>query len=171
MLNSRSLTHRFRIAASCAVAVVVAASANAQRLAFSTHDWRMGGPVPDAWADVKTPGNGRTYAVGTTLVSNTAPTSGPTFSGVGVEGPLFPFPYVMPAGAARQVAILQVSDPTGILWQRYFYGTTSGQQTNGLSTYARAISVFPAATEGNAINLVIGSRALFFMSHAFERSA
>ncbi|HEX5052861.1 MAG TPA: hypothetical protein VFZ65_13885, partial [Planctomycetota bacterium] len=44
---------------------------------------------------------------------------------------------------STQVAVLQVSDQNGQLWQRYFHGAGMGPGTT-FSTFARGISVFPA---------------------------
>lgn len=138
------------------VTSVLVTSAIAQRPAYSTHDSVLA-PVgvvpPDTWSDVKTPGNGRTYAVGTTLITSSVPAAAPTFSGTPVSGPPAPFPFVT---GARQVAVLQASDTTGILWQRYFYGFTAAQPGNGLSTHARAISVFPAFTDAETRIAICG---------------
>lgn len=138
---THSLTHSL---ISLAAVLVCAGVGRSQVLKNSTHDW-PNEPVatPDRWMDSKTPGDGRTYLVGTTIVTDTRPTSMPQFSNVTIASPA----SVQPVVAARQVAVLQVTDAQGaILHQAYFHGETSGQPGNGLSTYGRAISVFPAAT-------------------------
>lgn len=57
---------------------------------FSTHDWTDPSTVlPESCADVKTPGNGCTYMVGTIGVTNTVPsiTNPPMFSGTQIASP------------------------------------------------------------------------------------
>ncbi|MBX3463763.1 MAG: hypothetical protein KF830_11375 [Planctomycetes bacterium] len=49
----------------------------AQHLPYSTHDWENDTEDnwSEAWSDVKTPGDGRTYAVGTARAQHTACTA------------------------------------------------------------------------------------------------
>ncbi len=121
----------------------------------STHDWTQGGGTAgftEAWADVKTPGDGLVYAVGTITVKDTQ--NNPHFSGRPIEiagpstGPSAWPSFSMGAGVpARQVVVLQCSDATGtIQWQKYYYGRTNlfGFVTQG--TNARGISVWPEAS-------------------------
>jgi hypothetical protein len=119
----------------------------AQSLARSTHDW-PNGVTPcslDRWMDVKTPGDGRTYCIGTTIVPDTRASVFPHFSGAPVEGPL----NFTEVTSSRQIAILQVTDSSGvILWQKYFHGKTvgGGNLGGGRSTLGRAVAVAPGAT-------------------------
>lgn len=154
---THSLTHSLtwfdRLIAALAVVTTIclAASVRAQVPVYATHDW----PNPpddnmdDRWSDVKTPGDGRTYSVGSTTISMTSALQNQSrpYSG-SVAGCDTSVATI--AGGSRQVALLQVSGPGGIIWQRYFYGETllpfPPQPGNGLSTHARAISVYPSAT-------------------------
>ncbi|MBL8729701.1 MAG: hypothetical protein JNM25_14830, partial [Planctomycetes bacterium] len=129
-------------------------SVRAQRLTYSTHDWQLMVPGSNvwsaAWSDVKTPGDGRTYSLGTTWVDNTDENNFTvTFSGVGgtgsssrTQGP------GLANGAGAIAAILQVTDAQqNIVWQRFFHGDGGNAFPNVItSTHARGISVFPAAT-------------------------
>lgn len=149
-----------------------------QRLAFSTHDWVTPPPAatPDVWADVKTPGDGWAFSVGTTLVANTNPVNPPvsTFSqwqptiggtSGACGGPPFPFP---PVGSSRQVVVIQSARNNVVQAQKFFYGTTTGQpSSNGLSTVARGLAVAlapdPADTRiaicGETYDLVLPAEA------------
>jgi hypothetical protein len=118
---------------------------SAQQIKESTHDWTAttGVGLTEGWADVKTPGDGRTYSVGTVTVQTTGGL--PQFSGapISIAGGVLPF---FPGAGPRQVIVLQVVDETGpnaIVWQRFFYGTTPLNFTR--ATNARAISVWPEA--------------------------
>lgn len=118
----------------------------AVQIPYSTHDWTVWpggelGPYAEAWADVKTPGDGRQYTVGTIEVRHTG--TGASFSGSGAEpvsgAPAFTL--VSPA-ARRQVVMLQCTDASQtIVWQRYFYGLTFGDTTR--ASNARAVAVWP----------------------------
>jgi hypothetical protein len=154
--------------AGCVAALAtMAVRAPGQRLPYSTHDWQMATmPLPgysETWADVKTPGDGRTYVVGTTWVTHTDASQHPaatvfstTSSGspAGVLGPpgLMADAVAASGGAARpvHVAILQVSDAAGaIVWQRFFHGdqaTALNPPTPVMQTVGRGISVFPGAS-------------------------
>lgn len=123
------------------------AEVRAQHLAVSTHDWaNLGTAAPDQWADVATPGNGMTYAVGTTTVTNSNEI---VFGGDGFSGANVVPPLTVPAftAVARVVVILQASDSSGIAWQRYFYGTTAFASAFGYSSFARRVSVAVAPSE------------------------
>jgi len=129
-------------------------SVRAQRLTYSTHDWQLmvtGSNVwSSAWSDVKTPGDGRTYSLGTTWVDNTDENNFTvTFSGVGGTGSSSPTQGPgLANGAGAIAAILQVTDAQqNIVWQRFFHGDGGNQNPMAVtSTHARGISVFPAAT-------------------------
>ena len=103
---------------------------------------------------MKTPGDGRTYAVGTTMAAHTREqTQFVTFSGVGGTGvtSLTKGPGLADA-ATKVVAILQVTDAQGVIqWQRFFHGDGGANDAQNIqSTHARGISVFPAATTTGA---------------------
>ena len=72
-MRLRSFSSQPSAIAVCAFALTV--STAAQQLQYATHDWTVSvpgfGAFREAWADVKAPGNGRQYAVGTITVSNT----------------------------------------------------------------------------------------------------
>jgi hypothetical protein len=118
----------------------------AQQVKESTHDWTAttGGPgLREGWADVKTPGDGRTYSVGTITVQDTTGT--PLFSEKPISRPTGVLGFNI-APASRQVIVVQcVSEaaPDAIAWQRFFYGET--QSSLFRATNARAISVWPEA--------------------------
>ena len=123
---------------------------------YSTHDWEQQAPPSnnwsEAWSDVKTPGDGRTYAVGTTMAGHTdAASFFVTFSGVGGTGP-GSLTQGRTGGfsdaATKVVAILQVTNAQGVIqWQRFFHGDGGALSPGTItSTHARGISVFPAAT-------------------------
>ena len=132
----------------------------AQRVTYSTHDWSgLNGIQPDCWADVVTPGSaqgqsGITYSVGTTIIGG-APLS--TFSGDGVMAPAGLFGFT----GSKQVVVLQKSDPSeldGIEWQAYFFGRELASVGGvGQSATARAISVWPAATQADTRIAICGS--------------
>lgn len=140
---THSLTHSLTLRLA-AVAIFGLQGLVSQSLQSSTYDWPNGVSLcsNDRWMDVKAPGDGRTYCIGTTIVPDTTPSSAPHFSNAPVDGPTM----VAPVTSSRQVAILQVSDANGIIWQKYFYGATTGQTGGGLSTFGRAVAVFPGAT-------------------------
>ncbi|MBK8099574.1 MAG: hypothetical protein IPK26_20890 [Planctomycetes bacterium] len=132
--------------------------ARGQSVPFATHDATTNpipavgsNPLGEQWTDVKSPGNGRTYAVGTIQILASIPVVLPTFSGVGVDSPTLGV-SVPPAGGTRQVGVLQVRASNGdIVWQRHCHGSVLNpanfQLLLGLSTCVRAVSVFPALTE------------------------
>src|SRR5262245_1106026 len=140
-----------------ACALIVSAFANAQSLVpqarFSTHDWTAPNAeldFRDGFADVKTPGDGQNYAVGTTEFHSV--TSSSTFSGAPVSPPPgTPF-FTLPGPSdKKQVAILQITNAAqGIVQQRYFYGLSGPASPpsplNLRATTARGISVWPAAS-------------------------
>lgn len=127
--------------------------ASAQSVVFATHDWtQLGNQEPDTWADVKKPGNGRTYSVGTTF-------AGPStmFSNGSPAYPAGPFSMA----STKQVVIVQVAEPgqpNGIRFQAYFYGQGSLLGgASGAPTFARAISVWPAPTDAATRIAICGS--------------
>ena len=153
-----SLTHSLGALAAvrCAAATaLVAVSLVGQHIRYATHDWELqaatGNSASAAWSDVKTPGDGRTYSLGSARVTNTRHQSVPvTFSGVGGTGSSSPTQGPGIAnGPGACVAVLQVTDVSGsILWQRFFHG--DGGATNPTTvntTRGRSVSVFPGATE------------------------
>jgi hypothetical protein len=141
---------------------------------FSTHDWGSTpavAPIPnvnayirnEGWADVKTPGDGRTYAVGTMDAYDTRDTSSPTFSLVAVANPPVPIPsfamLVNPLPNTRQIVILQVSSEDGaIVWQQYLYGESpvGTDPRMGRANNARGISVWPAADRSDTRIAICG---------------
>src|SRR5262245_54081699 len=154
MRPSRRVEVLLRCAAALG-ALLLPEDAVAQQIQHSTHDWTapelIGQDVFDfreGWADVKTPGNGRTYAVGTIDVRNTQDSAFPLaeFSGRSATPSLPADPgFLLPGLQTRQVAILQVTDAAQtILWQRYFYGSSGTFEASARPTNARAISVWPA---------------------------
>lgn len=107
----------------------------------------------DRWMDVKTPGDGRTYSVGCTLVIDTKPESQPRFSNAPISGP----PSIPPIdnGSGHQVVVLQAVDAQqNIIWQRYFHGYS--QEQEGRHTFARAISVLPHEDPLHARIAIVG---------------
>lgn len=131
--------------------LLLATTAPSQQRAFSTHDWSNGGGIgrPEAWADVKSPGDGRNYAVGTCEVREVA-TQAPysQFSDSEVRPVLGLPPIGVPPASPNnvQIVILQASNEVGgIQWQRYFYGTSPTATLSHLATNARGISVWPVA--------------------------
>jgi hypothetical protein len=133
----------------------VARECTAQQLTaqtrYSTHDWTA--PVGfsgesidyrEFWADVKTPGDGYAYAVGTIEVQDTRP--GSTFS----QQPSDPPPglgFTLGVNNVRQVVMLQRTSTANQVNapQRFFFGS-SPVALNLRSTNARGISVWPADT-------------------------
>ncbi|MBL8724241.1 MAG: hypothetical protein JNK49_09350 [Planctomycetes bacterium] len=134
------------------------------QVVYSTHD-KSPAPtttgntnlvLPEVWADVKTPGNGFTYSVGTIEVNSTQDQGGqpPQFSGADVGRPLLPVPFhlgfTVTPGGKRQIVLLQCAGPgQQIVWQRYFYGSSSNNVQvpwARRATNARGVSVWPAAT-------------------------
>ncbi|MBK8101392.1 MAG: hypothetical protein IPK26_30280 [Planctomycetes bacterium] len=106
----------------------------------------------DAWADVKAPGDGQVYSVGTVMVGRTGRLSPPDrFSSSPVSLPLgvigISLPTNSPPNTSIQVAVLQISNADGsIVSQAYFYGSTPTATYLHLSTNARGISVLPGST-------------------------
>lgn len=136
---------------------VAAQNPSPATIPYSTHDWVDMGIImeppklDEAWVDVKSPGDGRTYKVGTVMVLDT--TTNPMFSGspIGLPPlPALPFQTTLPG---RQIVVVQACNATGstgttgnTIWQRYFYGWTAGfEETQGLATNARGISVWAAS--------------------------
>ena len=148
---SRLVSSRIRPhLASVVFAILLCVPALCQRLAYATHDWAGNrlNPAEDRWADVKTPGNGWTYSVGSTRAPTTDPLSAPIFSAAPVTGPA-PF-----RTQGTQVVILQANNLANPAqsWQRYFYGQSMGQP-NGLASFARAVATYipqwPGATRSD----------------------
>jgi hypothetical protein len=128
-----------------------------QQLPFSTHDW-VSPPMtaPDTWADVKSPGDGRIYSVGTTKI-RTTDGGLPHFSGKPTLPPPLPAPQLGGQVTEKQVVILQVADPDnpahpdGLAWQRYWFGHDSNISSGLLRpSFARGISVWPAQDPSGA---------------------
>ncbi|HEX5053268.1 MAG TPA: hypothetical protein VFZ65_15945, partial [Planctomycetota bacterium] len=137
---------------------------------FSTLDSTVpivpGGGVPgttdyrEAWADAKSPGDGRTYSVGTIEVSTTAPMAGQLFaqfSGADAwPAETLAMFTIAPPSLGRQVVMLQeagTADQT-IGFQRYYYGTNTDMSFHGNN--ARGISVWPAATRADTRIAICG---------------
>ncbi|HEB52722.1 MAG TPA: hypothetical protein ENI87_05660 [bacterium] len=102
------------------------------------------------WADVKIPGDGFAYSVGTIEVPTTVNAffSGfPAFTATSLT-PL----TVSPGNPAAQVVILQQAEPAGsqIFQQRFLYGMT------GESAHARAVHVWPAANPADTRVAICG---------------
>jgi hypothetical protein len=117
----------------------------AQQIKESTHDWTAstGDGLREGWADVKTPGDGQTYSVGTVTVQTTGGLPQFSAAAISIAGGVSSF-NVTPG--SRQVVVVQVVDesgPSAIVWQRFFYGSTPQSDTR--ATNARAISVWPEA--------------------------
>ncbi|HZN39812.1 MAG TPA: hypothetical protein VFD82_13465 [Planctomycetota bacterium] len=132
-------------------------------LRYSTHDWTRPILSPttqdyrEAFADVKSPGDGRTYAVGTIEVKHTGLNISMPIqaffsdSACDPSSGLLPFDTIF---APRQVVVLQVTDSTNlfppspthpIVWQRYFYGTNAPALPPFNPSNARGISVWPGS--------------------------
>jgi hypothetical protein len=100
--------------------------------------------VADTWTDVKTPGDGRIYSVGTTYAADTRPSAAPMFSG----HPCPSHPLFQANSTMRSVAVLQIAEEDGSILQSAqasFHGRAISQPNpqSGLSNYARAIAVLP----------------------------
>ena len=135
--------------------MLVAGGLTAQHLAYSTHDWQRltasGVDSSASWSDVKTPGDGLTYAVGSTWVDHTDHSvQFVQFSGVGGTGPgsQTQGPPNGPDGQGAIVAVLQVTDAQGgIQWQRFFHGDGGGLAPLVVTTTrGRSVSVWPGPT-------------------------
>ena len=105
----------------------------------------------EQWTDVKAPGDGRVYSVGSAHVAGTQ--AGSTFSDAAIAPPVPAWPTFAPSpGGVRQLGVLQVKSEDGltVFFQRYVYGDTPGATIfgGGFSTFLRAVSVFPAPTPG-----------------------
>jgi hypothetical protein len=157
MAHARTHARKFHATALAAAVLSLAASLTGQHMAYATYDWPNGAPnTPDRWMDVKSPGDGRIYSVGTTTEVNSDPANNPHFSNAPVQGPT----WSNHVTGARQVAVLQVvNTDQQILWQRYFYGFTSpalGGVGGGLSTFARRVSVAPALNPADTRIAIVG---------------
>ncbi|MBX3464330.1 MAG: hypothetical protein KF830_14255 [Planctomycetes bacterium] len=127
---------------------------------YSTHDQTQsvggeGGEFAEAWADIKTPGDGFQYAVGTIEVRDTRPgiaqfsdEDAIPASGIGS--------FLLPAPNRRQVVILQITevDTQTIDRQRYYYGFTPDQLLR--ATNARGISVWAASSRADTRIAICG---------------
>lgn len=126
------------------------------QLRYSTHDWLN--PLPDddtrdAWVDVKAPGDGRVYAVGTTELREFLPGM-TTYSG----GPVDAFPgatgFAASVAGPRQTVVLQVTDAAqAIVWQQFFYGLPENEPR---PSNARAVSVWADANLGDTRVAICG---------------
>ncbi len=106
----------------------LAMAQTAPQIRYSTHDWTV--PLPasevdsllhEVWADVKTPGDGHVYAVGTVEV-NRVDLAGTLFSDAEARpSPLLP-PFNLQPGQIRQVVMLQASNAGSFqtAWQRFY---------------------------------------------------
>jgi hypothetical protein len=155
--RGRVLTSILGIAALIGIAREGSAQLLTEQTRYTTHDWTLptGLDYREFWADVKTPGDGYAYVLGTIEVRDTQ--LGAQFSQqaadafLGTEFSLFP-------GAVRQVVMLQKVDTTTQLNapQKFFCGTSPLSIANLRSTNARGISVWPAATEGDTRVVICG---------------
>lgn len=113
-----------------------------------THDHTTStdGERNEVWADVKAPGDGRVYSVGTIEVETIDSSS--TFSDVGITKPTVVAQDFSNVTPRRQVVVLQVVDSAQqIVWQKYFYGDSNSGLSPGVrtaGTNARGIAVWPA---------------------------
>ena len=138
---------------------------------FSTHDHTItvGVPpgMPEVWADVKTPGDGRTYSVGIIELPMINPAiAQPRFSSSLPHVPAVVMPptpaqaFTISAGVpqiTKQVVIVQCRGQTpqsvgpnadqDIVWQHYWYGDSgfSFGPAHRKSTNVRAVSVWPVS--------------------------
>jgi hypothetical protein len=139
--------------------VAVGLPGAAQTSTDSTHDWTStpGSPVDlrEVWADVKSPGTGLTYAVGTIDVVDTTPGVA-TFSNAFVLNPPAPaLAFVYPP--RRQIVILQATDQvSGINFQSYFYGFTAVVEGGGRANNVRGISVSPSVIQADTRIAICG---------------
>ncbi len=117
----------------------------------------------ETWVDVKTPGDGRTYSVGTIEIERTrlggvtpAPFSGATTDRA--DG-LLHIDNLAFGISKKQVVMLQVTGPDAsgigqsIVWQRFYYGFA---EDSARWTNARGISVWPAATREDSRIAICG---------------
>ncbi len=127
---------------------------------FSTHDSTVppgppgfvGTDFGEVWADVKTPGDGWAYSVGTIEVRDTGVGGPVLFSGAPANLPAASMAAFLTGTAQnspdRQIVMLQqagVADDI-IGFQRFFYGSNPTAGTNVFrASNARAISVWPAS--------------------------
>jgi len=131
---------------------------------FSTHDWTAptfgtgGEPIPgvndfrEFWADVKTPGDGSAYSVGTIEVRTTF---NAFFSGASADPAFGLTPFTVGTGAAaRQVVMLQQADIAGssIGFQFFYHGTNGDDVLR--ATHGRGIAVWPS-TDAEHTRIVI----------------
>ena len=121
---------------------------------YVTYDWTPAGatdPLREAWADIKIPGDGNTYKVGTIEVRDTS--SNARFSAdlsalpnISKASPALPTIAIQGPVNRRQVAVIQLTDDSteALGQQRFFYAHSDEDGVN--ATNARAISVWPAAS-------------------------
>jgi hypothetical protein len=124
--------------------VTSAQSPDEPRRPHSTHDFTTSTEesLNEVWADVKSPGGGRTYSVGTIeILSNVV---APKFSFVDVELPPAPAPVINRETVSQVVILQAVNDDQTIEWQRYFYGRNGSFEGGTEGSNARAISVWTA---------------------------
>ena len=149
--RGRALTVMLGIAALFGTAKEGSAQQLTQQTRYSTHDWTapvgVSGETIDYrefWADVKTPGDGFAYAVGTIEVREAQ--LGSPFSQQ-PSGPPPGLAFSLGANNVRQVVMLQRANTATQLNlpQRFFFGSSPGGQSLR-STNARGISVWPADT-------------------------
>ncbi len=136
---------------------MVAAQDPPQRV-FATHDHTTttgsSTNLREAWVDVKAPGNGRIYYVGTIEVEDTE--NSPEFSGSPVDIPTSSWP-TFDVTTSIQIVIVQCTDVDGdIQWQRYFYGDNASETPRTRATNARGISVWPADEPGDVRVAICG---------------
>jgi hypothetical protein len=125
---------------------------------FSTHDYTTtttNVERPEAWADVKAPGNGRIYAVGTIAVEEATNLSTFSFQAISLPPGFFGFTGASPL---RQIVVLQCSQDAGsIQWQRHLFGASPNMEGQPVAhTNARGISVWAADTEADTRIAICG---------------
>jgi hypothetical protein len=133
---------------------------------FSTHDYTLptfgtgGEPIPgvndfrEFWADVKTPGDGSAYSVGTIEVRTTFNTF---FSGAPADPSSGLTPFTVGGGApARQVVMLQQAAvaSTGLGFQKFYHGTNPGGVLR--ATHGRGIAVWPSTNAEDTRIVICG---------------
>ncbi|MCA8973884.1 MAG: hypothetical protein KDC98_04145, partial [Planctomycetes bacterium] len=142
---------------------------------YSTHDWtpQAAGDFDEMWADVKSPGDGMIYSVGTArVIKNYSPIPGQTalFSDEAISAPpeqFWEFDNSL-TGNQRQVVVLQASNEDyavsqGIVWQRFFNGNQAGA---ALHANARGISVWPDQDPADARIAICGETQSFYLPYS-----
>lgn len=172
--SSRLTTWGYAVLAAGAMSIPAVAQGPTMdvQTVFSTHD-KTTTPgsesfvLPEVWADVKSPGDGRVYAVGTIEVNTTDPINLPEYSGRPItqqDIPALPPPFdggfTVSNQGQRQIVVLQCSNDDGtIQWQKLWYGSSSPTSLSPWArraTNARGISVWPAATEAETRVAICG---------------